>query len=59
MSIILSFIFGYLISHIYELIGLFVTKKTKISGLIIFGYRLHHSLYGLLAMIIATVFYNS
>lgn len=59
MSIILSFVFGYLISHIYEQIGLSLTKKIKVSGLIVFGFRLHHSLYGLSAIIIALVFYNS
>lgn len=58
MSIILSFVFGYLISHIYEQITLSITKRIKVSGLIIFDYRLHHSLYGLIATIIAIVFYN-
>jgi len=47
MSIILGFILGYFISLIYEQIGLRFTKKIGISGLIIFDYRLHHSLYGL------------
>ncbi|VVA44473.1 conserved hypothetical protein [Candidatus Roizmanbacteria bacterium] len=59
MSIILGFVFGYVISEVYERIGLNITKKLRITGLIIFGYRLHHSLYGLLIIIIGLLFNNS
>ncbi len=59
MSMILGFVFGYIISEVYERIGLSFSKKIRITGLIFFGYRLHHSLYGLLTIIIALIFYNS
>ncbi len=59
MSIILGFVFGYIISEVYERIVLNIAKKLKITGLIIFGYRLHHSLYGLLIITIALILYDS
>ncbi|EKE13772.1 MAG: hypothetical protein ACD_12C00827G0002 [uncultured bacterium] len=58
MSIILGFIFGYIVSEAYERIGLNFTKKMGITGLIVFGYRLHHSLYGLIIIIIGLLFNN-
>lgn len=51
MSLIISFILGMAFAYIYENLPFhkFIGKK----ALIISGYRLHHSLYGLLLILIA------
>lgn len=53
MSLILSFIFGIIFAYIYEKLPFykFIGKKS----LIIFGYKLHHSLYGLFLIIVGVL----
>lgn len=51
MNTILSFISGMAFAYIYENIPFY--KFTSKKALIISGYRLHHSLYGLLLILIA------
>lgn len=51
MNLIISFISGIIIAYIYENLPFY--KFTGKKALIIYGYRLHHSLYGLLLVLIA------
>lgn len=51
MSLIISFISGMAFAYIYENLPFY--KFTGKKALIIFGYRLHHSLYGLLLVLIS------
>lgn len=51
MSLIISFITGMVFAYIYENLPFY--KFTGKKALIISGYRLHHSLYGLLLVLIA------
>ncbi len=51
MSLIISFVLGMTFAYIYENLPFY--KITDKKALIISGYRLHHSLYGLLLILIA------
>ena len=51
MSLIISFISGAVFAYIYESLPFY--KFTEKKALIISGYRLHHSLYGLLLILVA------
>lgn len=51
MSLIISFILGAIFAYIYENLPFY--KFTGKKTLTISGYRLHHSLYGLLLILIA------
>lgn len=51
MSLIISFVSGVAFAYIYENLPFY--KFTSRKALIIFKYRLHHSLYGLLFILIA------
>ena len=45
MKIVSSILFGYILAHVYEKVAIVVSRKRP---LVLFGYRLHHSLYGIL-----------
>ncbi len=45
MEILLSNTFGYILAHVYEKVAIVVSRNRP---LILYGYRLHHSLYGIL-----------
>ena len=47
MEIPISIVFGYVLAHVYEKVAIVVSRKRP---LVVYGYRLHHSLYGLLFM---------
>ena len=51
MSLIISFISGIVFAYIYENLPFY--KFTNKKALIIYGYRLHHSLYGIVLILIA------
>jgi len=51
MNLIISFISGMVFAYIYENLPFY--KFTGRKALIISGYRLHHSLYGLLLILFA------
>lgn len=51
MSLIISFISGMVFAYIYENLPFY--KFTGRKALIILEYRLHHSLYGLLLVLLA------
>ncbi len=51
MSLIIGFMAGMVFAYIYENLPFY--KFTGKKALIISGYRLHHSLYGLLLVLIA------
>ena len=51
MNFIISFISGMVFAYIYENLPFY--KFTGRKALIISGYRLHHSLYGLLLILVA------
>jgi hypothetical protein len=51
MNLIIGFIAGMIFAYIYENLPFY--KFTGKKALIISGYRLHHSLYGLLLVLIA------
>lgn len=52
ITLLLSFILGFFAVWLYEFIAINVLNKT---GLIVLGYRLHHSLYGLLFIALSVV----
>lgn len=47
-SIVIASLFGFILATLWEMFCVKIIKKTS---LIILGYRLHHSLYGLLFVI--------
>lgn len=49
MTFLISSLFGIILAYAWEY---FCTKVIKKTSLIIYGYRLHHSLYGLLFVFI-------
>lgn len=51
MSLIISFVLGMTFAYIYENLPFY--KLTGKKALIISGYKLHHSLYGVLLILIA------
>ena len=51
MGLIISFVLGIVFAYIYENLPFY--KFTGKKALIVSGYRLHHSLYGLLLIIIS------
>jgi len=51
MSVIISFISGLVFAYIYENLPFY--KFTGKKALIVLGYRLHHSLYGLIFILFA------
>lgn len=53
MTIILGFAAGYILAYLYERVMLAVGKKIKKKTLIIAGYKLHHSIYGLILIVIS------
>jgi hypothetical protein len=57
LKLFFSFILGFTIAYIYEFGGKYLAKllfDDDNLGLIIYGYRFHHSLYGLLAFFLAS-----
>ena len=55
MTLIISIIIGYLLAHIYERIGIKISNN---KPLVISGWRLHHSLYGILFFALFILFQN-
>ena len=55
MTLLISSILGILLAYSWEI---FCTKILKKTSLIIFGYRLHHSIYGLLFLVIGIISIN-
>lgn len=55
MTILLMCIIGYILAHAWEYFCAHILKKTS---LIIRGWRLHHSLYGLLFLILGFLLQN-
>lgn len=53
MTFLLGIAGGYLLAFIYEKTMLFLGKKLKRNSLIVSGYKFHHSIYGLLAILIS------
>ena len=53
MTIIITSIFGFFLAYGWER---FCERIIKVKAMIVFGYRLHHSLYGLAFIIIVFVF---
>ncbi len=51
MELIIFFVSGMIFAYIYE--NLPFKRYTGKNALIVFGYRLHHSLYGLLLILVA------
>ena len=54
-KIILAFILGFIAAYVYEILAYSVALRVfhqNNPGLIIGGYRLHHSLYGILFLIL-------
>jgi len=45
MEILISIIVGYVLAHVYEKVAVVVSRNRP---LVVCGYRLHHSLYGIL-----------
>lgn len=45
MEIPISIVFGYVLAHVYEKVAIVVSRNRP---LVVCGYRLHHSLYGIL-----------
>lgn len=50
MEILLSILFGYVLAHVYEKLAIVVSRNTP---LVLFRYRLHHSLYGIMCFLLA------
>lgn len=53
MTLLLSFVIGYLIAFTYERVMLFIGKKLKKKSIVVLGYKLHHSIYGLIFIAIS------
>lgn len=45
VKLVLSILFGYILAHVYEKVAIVVSRNRP---LVLFGYRMHHSLYGIL-----------
>ncbi len=55
-KLIFSFALGFILAYTYEFGGKYLAKwlfHSDNPGLIIYGYRFHHSLYGILAFFLA------
>lgn len=49
IKVFFSFIFGIIFAFIYETIGGSIAKNIfNTTALVVYGYKLHHSLYGIL-----------
>jgi hypothetical protein len=55
-TIFFGFITGYIFAYVYEKIAFRIGKKLNKTQVVFLGYKLHHSIYGLLAIIIALFF---
>lgn len=56
LAILLGFIVGFIVAFFYENL---IPKITRKKQLILGGYKLHHSLYGLLFIILAILLKNN
>ena len=54
--ITIGFILGILLAYLYEMFMYKIGKKLGRSELVIVGYKLHHSIYGLIPICIAVFF---
>ncbi len=45
MKILFSILFGYILAHLYEKVAIVMSRG---KPLVVLGYRLHHSLYGII-----------
>ena len=55
MTIIIAVIIGFFLAYGWEWL---CERIIKVKAMIVFGYRLHHSLYGLAFIIMGFVFQN-
>lgn len=55
LKFVLAFVLGFVTAYVYEIVAFNAGREileTDNPGLIIAGYRLHHSLYGLLSLVL-------
>lgn len=55
LKFVLAFVSGFVVAYVYEIVAFMLGRQIfnmDNPGLIIYGYRLHHSLYGLLFLVL-------
>lgn len=55
LKFVLAFVSGFAAAYVYEIVAFMLGRQAfnmDNPGLIIYGYRLHHSLYGLLFLVL-------
>lgn len=57
MIMILGFIAGYIAAYLYEKLMISVDRRIKKKSLVVLGYKLHHSIYGLILIFLSLVIY--
>ncbi len=58
LKLLFSLVLGFAVAYIYEFGGRYILKmlfQNDRLGLIIYGYRLHHSLYGILFLFLSLI----
>lgn len=53
MTAILGFVVGYIFAYLYEKVMLFVGKRIRKKSLVVSGYKLHHSIYGVILILLS------
>lgn len=55
LKFILAFVLGFVVAYVYEIVVVMLGRQVfnmDNPGLIIYGYRLHHSLYGQISLVL-------